>query len=70
MSSTVTFSWYSLCNYVDSQTIERVHKQLFSRHLRLRVARVEIEKPWSDDFMKLDGDSKKRYLLKIVRIDG
>ena len=29
-----------------------------------------IEKPRSDKFMKLDGDSKKRYMLKIVSIDG
>ena len=43
--------------------IEQVHKQLFSRRLQLRVARVAIEKPWSDQFMKLDGDSKKRYRL-------
>ena len=43
--------------------IERVHKQLFSRRLWLRVARVAIEKPRSDKFMKLDGDSKKKYLL-------
>ena len=38
---------------------EWVHKQLFSRCLQLCVARVAIEKPWSDEFMKLDGDSKK-----------
>ena len=44
-------------NQKSSQDIERVHKQLFSRRLRLRVA---IEKPWSDEFMKLDGDSKRR----------
>ena len=40
-------------NNLSSYTIiERVHKQLFSRRLRLRVARVVIEKPRSDEFMK------------------
>ena len=53
---------------IDRYYIERVHKQY--RRLRLRVARVAVEKPWSDEFMKFDGDSKKRYLLKIASVDG
>ena len=47
-----------------------MHKQLFCRRLRLRVARMAIEKPRFDEFMKLDGDSKRRYLLEIASIDG
>ena len=46
------------------------NNQLFCRRLRLRVARVAIEKPQFDEFMKLNGDSKRRYLLEIASIDG
>ena len=54
-------------------SVERLHKQLYTRRLKKCVAKdlaMAQSRLRSDEFLKLSGKEKKRYLSKITLLSS